>query len=278
MIIDFHAHTFPKELAKRAIAKLSSGENLDPFSDGTNEGLIQSMNEAGVDISVLLPVATKPEQAEGINKVAIENNRLYDGRLISFGGMHPDNDNYAKILTELKAEGVKGIKLHPVFQKTNFDDIKYMRIVDKACELGMYVSVHAGYDITWPDADFVCAKRIEKLMQDVQPDKLILAHMGSWKKWDDAEELLTKYPTRIDTSFSLSPDGKDTFYDTDIHVLEKEQFRRIVRLVGADKVLFGTDSPWTSQQVSVDNIKNSGLNSEEIDMILGTNARDLLGI
>lgn len=278
MIIDFHTHTFPKELARKAIAKLSGSENLDPFSDGTNEGLIESMDAAGIDVSVLIPVATKPSQTEGINQVAIANNREYGGRLVSFGGIHPDNDDYEDILRNLKSEGVKGIKLHPVFQQTYFDDIRYMRIVDRACNLGMYVTVHGGYDITWPKADFVSKEHIENLMKQVKPDKLILAHMGVWNDWDSAEELLDKYPTWIDTAFTLSTDGKDTFYDTEIPVLKREQFCRIVRLVGADKVLFGTDSPWTSQKESIESIKNSGLSAKEQEMILGENARRILGI
>ena len=51
--------------------------------------------------------------------------------------------------------------------------------------------------------------------------------------------------------------------------LENEQFVRMVRKHGADRILFGTDSPWYDQT------NNTDLTQEEIDKIFGKNANDL---
>ena len=39
---------------------------------------------------------------------------------------------------------MKGIKLHPDYQDTYFNDIRYKRIISYATELGLIISVHAG--------------------------------------------------------------------------------------------------------------------------------------
>ena len=60
MIIDFHTHMFPHILAGRTLAKLSEYAGMKPYTDGTYEGLLASQKEAGIDCSVVLPIATRP--------------------------------------------------------------------------------------------------------------------------------------------------------------------------------------------------------------------------
>ena len=91
MIIDFHTHTFPDKIAAKTIEKLSSVSNITPFADGTVKGLSEIMEKSQVDLSVILPVATKPEQFKTINETAQMINQEYAGRLRSVGGIHPDS-------------------------------------------------------------------------------------------------------------------------------------------------------------------------------------------
>ena len=60
MIIDFHTHTFPDKIAAQTIAYLAEKGNVKPFRAGTLSSLKESMKRAGVDYSVILPVATVP--------------------------------------------------------------------------------------------------------------------------------------------------------------------------------------------------------------------------
>ena len=53
MLIDFHTHAFPDALAPRAMSSLGERVDFTPTSDGTVSGLIKSMDEDGVDISVV---------------------------------------------------------------------------------------------------------------------------------------------------------------------------------------------------------------------------------
>ena len=68
MIIDFHTHMFPDKIAARTIDFLSkTGGDMNPFTDGTWKGLKESTKQAGIDHSIVLPIATRPGQFHTIN-------------------------------------------------------------------------------------------------------------------------------------------------------------------------------------------------------------------
>ncbi len=265
MIIDFHTHTFPDALAPRAIAKLSSSAHLTSVLDGTAHTLSQSTKEAGIDLSIVLPVATKPSQTKDINKEALLFlESVHETKLLSFGAIHPDNEDYRNIIKELACHNIPGIKLHPVFQQTYFDDIRYLRIIDCACEHDLIVVTHAGYDISSPHADYVTSAHILPVIRQLAPAKLVLAHMGGWDCYEEVYEHLCGQAVYFDTSFSL---------DTGLSI---DFFTKIVKKHGAQNILFGTDSPWSSQKETLEKIKQSGLSEKEIRLILSENAAGLL--
>lgn len=281
MVIDFHTHTFPEKIANAALNKLSDSSGISYYLDGTLKGLIESMQKSGVTHSVVLPVVTNPAQFEAINTTAIKINEKYaDDGIISFGGIHPDNDNYREKIKWLSNNGFKGLKFHPVFQETFFDDIKYKRIIDCACEHGLIMVVHGGFDISFPEDDYVTPRHILPVLEELKPKNLIFAHMGAWNCWDEMIPILSEYKVKMDTSFSITPsrDNKTGEFDTNCPVLPKDDFVKMVRLTGAKNVVFGSDSPWTMHTESIEAIKNSGLTADEQELILYKNAKRLLGI
>ena len=66
-IIDFHTHVFPDKIAAATVARMSAESRLTAFSDGSETGLTASMRQAGIDLSVVLPVVTNPVKAGHIN-------------------------------------------------------------------------------------------------------------------------------------------------------------------------------------------------------------------
>ena len=147
-MIDFHTHTFPEKIAAAALSKLQAASHSRAFTDGTTSGLVSSMQQAGITHSVVLPVATNPLKVSSMNDVSL---RLtgQDG-LIYFGCMHPDADNWHGELGRIAQAGLKGIKIHPVYQHTDIDDIRFLRILERCGELGLIVVMHAGNDIGFP--------------------------------------------------------------------------------------------------------------------------------
>lgn len=287
MIIDFHTHIFPERLAQSTIARLSDSADIKNYVEGTLSDLKSSMEHAQIDYSIILPVVTKPQQEKTINRVAIETNERFEKNgILSFGGIHPENEDYKDILRFLANNGVKGIKLHPVFQKTYFNDIRYKRILACAMEHDLIVVTHAGYDISYPGADFVTPAHILPIMKELKPQKLVLAHMGGWNCWDEVLSSIAGGDVYLDTSFSLTPLRSPASKKTPLSRNQKTarlqlgigQFVNLVKKHGSDRILFGSDSPWSDQTECIDILKNTGLSDTDLAKIMGINAKNLLNL
>jgi hypothetical protein len=275
MIIDIHTHTFPDALAEGAIASMendileSQGFQVKAARSGTFDDLCSSTKRAGIDLSVVCPVATNTRQPEKINRISVERNKEAERtHIFSLGAIHPDCENYKEILDEIVAMDLKGIKIHPDYQKTNFDDEKYIRIMDYAANKGLAIVTHAGEDVGLPGTVHCTPDRVLNVLKHIQPEKLILAHMGGWRKWDEVEEKIVGLPVYFDTAVCMNR-------DIPVH-LQKEQFVRMVRNHGVERILFGTDSPWYDQKQALEDINATDLTDYEKIQILGENTKQLI--
>lgn len=279
MVIDFHAHTFPERIAAQAIDKLKHASHTVPFSDGTAAGLVASMRAAGVDYSVVLPVATNPLKASSMNDASL----AMTGRngLICFGAIHPDTPQAKGELKRIAKAGLKGVKLHPVYQNVDIDDPRSLRILEAAGELGLVVLMHAGDDIGFPGVVRCSPQMTASALSQVGPVKLICAHMGGWRNWAHVADCLAGTSAMIDTAFSLgdlTPLEEGYYAPEQIHMLGEADFCSLVRAFSSERVLFGSDSPWSHQGESVAAIRALPLTDEEKNNILGANAAKLLGL
>ncbi len=269
MIIDFHTHCFPDKIAPNVVQKFKNTGRFKDSTDGTKNGLIKSMKNAGIDFSVVLPAQTSPKQFESINKYACEINGK-DG-IFSFGGIHPENDDIEIKLDYIKSIGLRGIKIHPDYQGTFIDDEKYIRIIRYAVSIGLYVVTHAGLDGAYPDLVHCTPERVINMLDSVynganiNEPRIILAHLGSVDETDKAIKLLAGKNIYLDTAYMLD-------------VLPEDKIIEVIRAHGADRILFGTDCPWAVQDRFVDIIKNMNITKEEKDLILFKNALNILNI
>lgn len=230
-MIDFHTHIFPDAIAEKSMPHLANVCQTTPFTDGKKDGLLASTRDSKISCSVILPVITAPKQFDSIHRFAL---RFLEGELLSFGGIHPEQDDYKEKLRWIKESGFKGIKLHPDYQGTYFNDIRYKRILAYATELDLIIVTHAGLDPLCP-LDIHCTpKMVVEVLDEVKPEKLVLAHMGGNGMYDEVEQLLVGKNIFLDTSYVLDK-------------IEREQFLRMVKNHGDDHILFATDSPWASQ-------------------------------
>lgn len=277
MIIDLHTHTFPDKIAAPAIAKMQQACHAQAFSSGTLDGLKASMQIAGIDRSVVLPVATNPLKISSINDLSIMLTER-DG-LVYFGCVHPDAENWYEELGRLAAAGIKGIKIHPVYQGADIDDLRFLRILARAAELNLLVVTHAGDDIGFPGAVRCSPKMLRNALRQVKGVKLVAAHMGGWKNWNEVAENLVDTDVLLDTAFSLGkvvPLEEGYYTEEQLCLLQDEAFCALVRTFGSKRVLFGTDSPWADQPIAVRNIQSLPLSEAEKADILGGNAYRLL--
>lgn len=268
MVIDFHTHVFPEKIAARTIQTLEKLSHIKAATNGTLEGLRTSMKRDNIDYSVVLPVVTKPSQFDSINEYAASINNT-DG-ILSFGGIHPGNDNITEKLSYIKSLGLKGIKLHPDYQDAYIDDARYIEILKECIRLDLCCVIHAGLDIGLPTPIHCPPDRIYIMLQEVLKDcnkdsKIVLAHVGGYLQWRLVEELLTGQNVYFDLSFCLN-------------MIEKEQLLRIIINHGSDRILYATDSPWSGQKEMVDFVKSLPLDTEDIENILYKNAMRLLNL
>lgn len=265
MIIDFHTHIFPDAIAEKTIHRMEQEAGIEAYTSGTLAELKDSMRGNRIEISVILPVVTRPSQFDTINRFAAQINGK-EG-ILSFGGIHPDTEDYEEKLRLIKQLGLKGIKLHPDYQAAFVDEARMVRIIQCATELDLIVVLHAGLDIGLPDPIHCPPKRAAHMLSQIDEEKakIILAHTGGYNMWDEVEEYLVGRNVWFDTSYTMNK-------------LSSEQFVRIVRDHGADRILFATDSPWGGQKETVDWIQGMDLTEEERERILWKNGAQLLGI
>jgi predicted TIM-barrel fold metal-dependent hydrolase len=270
MVVDFHVHCFPDNLARVAIPRLAAAGGIEPHLDGTASDLRRSMQEAGISLSVVQPVATKPQQVRKINAWAAEQNAIrrsggQPGQLLFFGSLHPLLKDWREEIGRIKSDGLRGIKLHPEYQSFYVDDEGMWPVYEAVLQEGLIILFHAGEDIGIPPPVHCTPERLARIMRRFPGGRIVAAHMGGFRCWEDVARHLVGQDIYFDTSFSLRELGAGGM-------------SRLIRDHGADKVLFGSDSPWTSQRGELVDLRKLDLPPGDLERILCRNAISLLGM
>ncbi len=261
MLIDFHTHAFADALAPRAIGSLSAASGgLTPCTDGTAAGLLRSMDQCGVDHAVMLNIATKPRQQTRINDWAAE---LCGERISAFGSIHPDAPDVMDELERIKALGLKGVKLHPEYQNFEVDEPRMLPIYRKIASLGLITVFHAGQDIGFMPPAKAAPDRLVRALPAFDGAPVVAAHFGGYIMWDDVLEQLCGLPLYFDTSFCF---GR----------IQHPLAQAIVDKHTPDRILFGTDLPWSDAATEKRLIDSLDLSDDDRDKILCKNAAALL--
>ncbi len=259
MIIDFHAHIYPEKIAEKATKAISEFYENTPMAwNGHTSELLKSGQKIGVTKYIVHSTATKSLQVESINNFIIDECSKHC-EFVGFGTMHPEYENFEQELERIRNAGLRGIKLHPDFQKFQCDMLQMDPIYDKIAKLKMPVLFHAGdyrYDFSGP-------KRILNI-KEKHPDLIIIAaHFGGYTEWDKSVEYLV---------------GQDIYFDTS-STFWKLPFDKALKMINAhgyEKFLFGSDFPMWNHEGELANIKKLGLSQKEEQAILFDNANKLL--
>lgn len=261
-MIDIHVHYWPDTLAPKALGVLQQRSGLTPTTDGTLADTERVLRSYGVTTACLMNIATKPSQVEVLTDNAA---RLNSGFWCSFASIHPAYENWHDEMHRIAELGIKGIKWHPDYQGFYIDDDEMVKRYELADSLGLTVLFHAGVDIGLPGAVHCTPERFKHIADVFANGKVILAHMGGFDLVGEVLEHLPQTGCFIDTSFSTE------------RMTEKE-FKDVYNAFGADRMLYGTDTPWGSSRVTIDRI-NSWIGSEaDREKIFHGNAAKLLGI
>ncbi len=261
MLIDFHTHCFPEKIASKAMEVLSNEAALMPISDGTREGLLKTMEDSRVDLSVVLPIATNEKQQKSVNDFAFT---LSCDKIVAFGSVYPDSPDVMEELERIKTMGFKGVKLHPEYQSFFIDDEKMKPIYKKISSLGLITVFHAGADYGYAPPYHATPERIKNALKWLD-GVVIAAHWGGIDYGEDVIKHLCGLPIYFDTSYGYGNMSKYTA-------------QKIIEKHGADKILFASDSPWHKPKWEKFMLEKLRLSEEEKKQIYYKNGARLLGL
>lgn len=259
-IIDIHAHIFPEKIAEKASGSIEKFYDIPMHADGKLETLLKRGEEAGVDKFVVHSVATTPMQVEHINTFIMESVKAHPDKLIGFATIHPDYPNIQQEIERIIAGGLKGVKIHPDFQKFVIDDEKAFPLYE-CIEGRLPLLVHTGdyrYEYSKPE-------RMAKVLDRFPKMTTIGAHFGGWSVWEEATEILADKNIYVDTSSSL-------------YAISPETAVRLIHRYGVEKVLFGTDYPMWLPKDELERFMKLDLTDDEREKILHGNVERILGI
>jgi predicted TIM-barrel fold metal-dependent hydrolase len=165
-------------------------------------------------------------------------------------------------LNAIDEAGILGIKFHPAHQGFVVDEPKYQSLFRSIASRGLFVMFHAGYDWGYPEHDGAAPRRLAKLRHNVPELTMIAAHLGGFLAWDEVIECLVGSEVYFDTSF--------------MHLASREQREQILLHHGVSRILFGSDSPWTSQKDSVEQVLALPLDAKQQSQVLCENAELLV--
>ena len=263
MKIDFHTHIYPDRVAIKTVSTVRQRAGIDAYTDGTLEGLKKSMTSAGIDLSIVAAVATKPEQVESIQQWLTS---IRQPGIAALAAMHPADPLDSGQMKKLKQEGFRGFKFHPDYQDFFVDDPRMYPLYEAIAAESMFILFHAGMDRGLPHPVHATPKRLAAAHEAVPELCMIAAHLGG----EDAYE---------ETAVHLL--GKNIYLDTSF-VLRKMPgaFReRFLREHPAEHLLFASDSPWTDQGEELQFLLQlSFLTESDKEKICFSNAAQLLGL
>lgn len=263
MIIDAHCHVWPDHIAAKVLSTRPAGLDPDPRFDGTLQGLRQTMDDVGVDMAMCLAVANVAKTVHRTNEFIGTIDRE---RFIPFGTVHPEL-SIEENLASLRDNGIRGVKLHPLFQDVSLADPAVIELVGALSADGVAIITHAGAGGD-PAANERGAPRHLRALVDRYPDlRLIACHYGGYHRLDEAEEHVVGAAVVLETSWPPTMAG-----------LEPERVVALIRRHGADRVVFGTDWPMADPAAEIAAVRALELEPDEEAAILGGNVARLLGI
>jgi predicted TIM-barrel fold metal-dependent hydrolase len=259
VIVDGHCHVWPDAVAERALA-VPSGE-LRRFGDGKVSSLLAAMDEGGVDFAVCLAVANTADRVEAANRFV---GSLDPRRLVGFGSIHVGLSPGANV-ESLRRYGLRGVKVHPLFQGYSLDDSRLFEIFE-ALEGEFVVTVHVGEG--GEGAERCSPAMVRTIARTFPKLDLIACHFGGYKRLDEAEELVVGLPNiSLDTSWPPSLASIDT-----------SRLRRLIGRHGHERIVFASDWPMADPAAEARAVRNLGLSEEQTAAILGGNLARLLDL
>lgn len=257
---DAHAHIYPGKIAEKATASVGSFYDIPMQQVGLPHVLAQAGRAAGMERFLVCSVATKVEQVRSINEFIQRKCAEYP-EFLGLAAWHQDVEDVAAEMDDLQSRGLKGIKLHPDFQKFQIDEDRMLEVYREANRRGLPVLFHTGDRRT----DYSSPKRLMRVIEQIPDFTCIAAHLGGYSEWEIARMELRGTNVYIDTSSSL-------------FTVTPEEARESIDHFGLNRTMFGTDFPMWQPQEELERFFDLEFTEEENRRILYGNFAGLFGL
>ncbi len=278
MIIDCHTHIFPDEIRKNRDSFSEKDRGFSSLYKDSKarlagvEDLIASMDGSGVERSVICGFPWgRPDLCFFQNEYLMESASRYPDRLIVFISLlFSDPDWSEREWDRGMRGGAKGVgEIAFYHHDMTSQEIEAMRPIlsqmeEKRVPILLHTNERLGHP--YPGKGTTPLERFYEFILSFPNLPIVLAHWGGGLPF---YELMPEVKKRM----------VNVYYDTAASpfVYSKKIYAIVSELVGARKILFGTDFPLLSPWRYFQELEASGLSGEDREKILGLNFLNLLG-
>ena len=279
MIIDFHAHIFPpsvRENRERFFDREPAFQLLYGVPGSKIAGaeqLITNMDDQGIDKSVVFGFPWyRKDYFKANNDYVLEAVERYKGRLIGFATAFPLARGAEREFERCLNAGLSGIGELAFYDEGLSKDIRngFKPVSEIARHFDVPILLHTNEPVghAYPGKTALTLHELYRFLQQYGDNRFVLAHWGGgiffyYLMKREVKEVLEN--TWFDTAAS------PFLYDTGIYAVA-------TRILGPDRILFGSDFPLLKPDRYLEEMRNGGLSQKVITKICGENAARLLGI
>lgn len=250
--IDFHTHLplspivfFTPEITK-----------LPDFND-----FQKALNDAHVTEAVLLCGPKKGAMREENENLAKRIHSL-QSRFLLVAWLNPKFDSPVDLRDLVKENNFRGLKLHPVFDKYKLSNPIVKPLIEKSIELEVPIMIHSGWG---PEGS---VQDIGKLAEEYPDGTFVCCHMkeefGLNERFSHIEMAVHQTNVYLECSYIPHP----------------RRLAEAVEILGAERILFGSDYPWGAQNIRWEKTKvtSAQISDDDKKKILAENAQKLLNL
>ena len=219
-------------------------------TDNDAAGMVRTMDRIGMDQAcVFSSMAILSDMREG-NDMSLEAARQYPGRLLAYAVPDPhEADQVRDELQRCLDEGAVGIKMHTSVANYPFDGPGYLPAFELADRHRLPLISHG---TGTPDT-------LRRIARDYPGGHYIVAHAGGGS------------PSNSLDLVKVAAEEPNVYLDTAASVGYRDDFREMVRLAGANKILYGSDMPWTCATYQLGRVLLAPITDAQKRRILGEN-------
>ena len=214
------------------------------------ESMIKIMNEYGIEKAVVFSLP---------NELTLKAVKKYPERLIGFIWINPHQEEKAlKQIDQAVLEwGFKGIKMHPLLDAYLPDQDIVYPVMERARKYRIPVLFHCGHppwSLPWHFSS----------LADRFPDvTIILGHMGHG------------HIVYINGAIDVAKKHDNIYLETSGMPMHSK-IKEAIEVLGADRVLYGSDMPFGHPAYEILKVKVSGISEEDLKLVLRKNILRIL--